>query len=146
MRFLASSTMLRKRGDADVPCGLRSQIQTFLSEYGHEWRGSRKDYPKRKRSPELNRRRTTSFRSTAETAAAGEPFSSLSKLLPAIRPLRLAEFVELEGLKIPLCSPHRKQHLGFAADGGVADVEDHFHFDAFVQRLLQLKRPPLVES
>ena len=43
----------------------------------------------------------------------------------------LGQIDETEGLKPALRGPHGEHHLCFFADGGLAEVEDQFHFAAF---------------
>lgn len=45
---------------------------------------------------------------------------------------------EAEGLKPALRGPHGEHHLGFFADGSLAEVKDDFHSQLFVERFLQM--------
>ena len=50
----------------------------------------------------------------------------------------LGQVDEAEGLEPALGGPHGEHHLYFLADGGFPELEDHFHVQFFVKRLLQV--------
>lgn len=50
----------------------------------------------------------------------------------------LGQIDEAERLEPALRGPHGEHHLRFFADGGLAEVEDDFHSQLFVERLFQM--------
>ena len=50
------------------------------------------------------------------------------------------EIFEAEGLQASLRGPHGKEHFCVTADGGRADVEEHFDYDSLVEGPFELQQ------
>ncbi len=71
---------------------------------------------------------------------AGRDFQQGGEFLLEAAADGFVEIFEAERLQAALGGPHRKQHFGLTADGGRADMKQHFNHNTFIKGFFQLQQ------